>query len=497
MLAQRPAEGAGIWAWPPTLCGARTATGRSFEISWAVPVIVSSLGDAVRMAKKYDNAFKIVSLDGQVINAGGSMTGGSASGHSGILSRANELKRLEAERTSLAAACERAAAGLQAASRELEATRYELQVAQGELDEAREEQHRRQSLAAQARQLAESIDAELSGLESERAAIAVRLQESEERVERTRADNARLEAELEALKTERASLSQGREDIEAESARLAEERSSLRASAASLEAERAAACRTIEQLFLLRRELSGDSGQRHGAMAELENRCAATEEELRAREQRLAEYRNRIGRLKEELQEAVGRRLALEGKRTAVDKEAQEKNRELLELERRSAQLEQKILAADLEEKQIIDKLWDTYELSRSAAQAARQPLESVSQANRRASELRRAIAALGNPNLGAIEEYQRVSARYDFLTEQRDDVEKAKRELQKIIADLTKEMQEIFLREFRAIDLHFGRPFWSCSEEAARRCCWRTRTMYSTAASRSRFSRRASPCPR
>jgi chromosome segregation protein len=195
-------------------------------------------------------------------------------------------------------------------------------------------------------------------------------------------------------------------------------------------------------------------------MEEIENRCALTEEELLDREERLAEYRSRIGLLKAKLQETVGRRLALEGKRTATDKEAQEKNRELLELERRSAQLEQKKLAADLEEKQIIDKLWDSYELSRSAAQAARQPLESVSQANRRASELRRAIAALGNPNLGAIEEYQRVSARYDFLTEQRDDVEKAKRELQKIIADLTKEMEEIFLREFRAIDLHFRETF-------------------------------------
>ncbi len=89
-----------------------------------------------------------------------------------------------------------------------------------------------------------------------------------------------------------------------------------------------------------------------------------------------------------------------------------------------------------------------------------REPVESIAAANKRISSLKREISSLGNPNLGAIEEYERVSERYSFLTEQRDDVEKAKRELEKIIADITKEMKDIFLREFKVIDESFRKTF-------------------------------------
>ena len=113
-----------------------------------------------------------------------------------------------------------------------------------------------------------------------------------------------------------------------------------------------------------------------------------------------------------------------------------------------------------MEEKQIVDKLWDSYELSRSAAQAVRQPMESLAASTKKIGSLRREITSLGTPNLGAIEEYDRVSTRYNFLTEQRDDVEKAKAELEKIIADITGEMKEIFLSEFKAIDEGFRTTF-------------------------------------
>jgi len=132
----------------------------------------------------------------------------------------------------------------------------------------------------------------------------------------------------------------------------------------------------------------------------------------------------------------------------------------LLDLQSESARLEQKKLSVDMEQRQILDKLWDTYELSRTAAQSLRQPVESMAAATRRITELRRGISSLGAVNLGAIEEYERVSERYGFLTGQRDDVEKAKRELLKIISEITGEMKEIFVREFTAIDECFRRVF-------------------------------------
>ena len=107
-----------------------------------------------------------------------------------------------------------------------------------------------------------------------------------------------------------------------------------------------------------------------------------------------------------------------------------------------------------------MDKLWDNYELSHSAAQAMRRPVENLQRANRAIAELRRQISALGTPNLGAIDEYARVSERYDFLTGQRDDVTKAKGELNDIIRDITGQMEQLFTARFSEIDRCFRQTF-------------------------------------
>ena len=164
--------------------------------------------------------------------------------------------------------------------------------------------------------------------------------------------------------------------------------------------------------------------------------------------------------MREEIGAISKDKLELEGKRTRAEKEAQERNARIIELERSAARIEQKKLAADMEEKQILDKLWDGYELGYSAARALRQPITSLSRANKELNELRRSIAALGTPNLGAIEEYERVSTRYEFLSGQRDDVTKAKNELQGIIRDVTGEMKDVFLTQFKAIDESFRETF-------------------------------------
>ena len=184
------------------------------------------------------------------------------------------------------------------------------------------------------------------------------------------------------------------------------------------------------------------------------------EDKLAEKEKTLAEIAEKIADIRAEIAEITTRRLELEGKRTRAEKETQERSAELISLERQSAKIEQKKLSADLEEKQILDRLWDNYELSHSAACALRRPVESMAKENRAIAELKREIAALGTPNLGAIEEYKRVSERYEFLSGQRDDVEKAKKDLLNIIRDVTGEMREVFLTQFRAIDEAFRTTF-------------------------------------
>ena len=340
-----------------------------FENLLGRTVIAETLADAVAIARENNNQFRIVSLDGQMIHAGGSMTGGSAAKGTGVLSRANELERLKKERETLRESLGAKSEQLETAERELAAARYDMDVAGQELAE----------------------------------------------VQRSAAS---LDAEAEAKRTSIAQL----EDVKDAMAAGGDQRRSL-----------------IE------------SYERKNA--QIDTAIARAEEKRADLNRRAQAHRNRIRQITEQ-------KFKLEATRTQAEKDTQRRNEALLDQERSVASIERKILAAEMEEKQIIDKLWDSYELSRTAAQAQRQPIESLTAANRRVAELRRAIHALGTPNLGAIEESKRVGERYDYLTEQRDDITKAKNELLAIIRDITSQMEEIFVREFAAINDCFRETF-------------------------------------
>ena len=163
---------------------------------------------------------------------------------------------------------------------------------------------------------------------------------------------------------------------------------------------------------------------------------------------------------REALKNELAERASVEARRTQNEKEAQNKSREILNMERESARLDARKNAAEMEEKQIIDKLWESYELTRSTALEAAAEIENVGSAQKRAAELKRKISALGTPNLGAIDEFARVNERYTYLTEQRDDVLTSKKELEHIVADIVTQMTEIFTTEFAKINTYFGQTF-------------------------------------
>ena len=165
------------------------------------------------------------------------------------------------------------------------------------------------------------------------------------------------------------------------------------------------------------------------------------------------EFRRRLTDLNRE-------KLELEAQRTAQNRELKDMNEQYADLERSASKLEQKIATSAMEEKQILDRLWEHYELSHSDAQAQRIELESIPKATRRIGELNRDIKALGTPNIGAIEEFDRVNGRYTYLTDQRNDVEKAKGELEGIIEDITAEMTRIFSEQFKLINESFQTTF-------------------------------------
>ncbi len=423
-------------------------------------VIADTLNHAVAMSRQYSSRFKIVTLDGQVMNTGGSMTGGSVSQSAGILTRANELARLEEQEEKLSTRLREQESQLAEAVRSAAQVEFELTALQGQLRQAEDDVLRAEGQAHQANALVEAIAENISSYERELSVIAgrsggdeSRLRLLQEEAEKTEKQTAELEKELEAL-------TQGQYALSQQAAQWNDRITQLRMDAAAQDAERITAMESVHRMESLAQAMAGDRGQKEQLIASYEAEIRQLEENLSQSAEKEQELEQALIRAREVLQEQLRERADMEARRTRTDKQAQEKNKDILDMEREAARLEQKKNTAQLEEKQIVDKLWDSYELTPSTAAPFAAAIENVSAAGRKISELKRKISSLGTPNLGAIEEFERVNERYEYLSGQRDDVLYSKKELEAIIRTITGEMTEIFVREFGKINEYFGKTF-------------------------------------
>ena len=434
--------------------------GRVFSSLLGRTVIAEDMDKAIAIARKYGSRFKIVTLDGQVLNPGGSMTGGSVSRSAGILSRANELERMNVQIVGVRESLRQARRALEEATREVTAAQYEMETAQ-----AQQRAHEDAILTLEER--CSHYGVLLADLRRQRDDQKTELEQLQKRAAQTEQDtgNARrrieaLEGAAAALRAEAEGKAQGQSRFQEKAGEIGAEIAEFNMRLASLDAERMASEKALDELEGLRRDMAGDREERYQLIEDLKKRNGELSAQILEKETALQTIREENRERNEAIRRINQEKLDLEAERNRADKDSRDKNAELLAMEREVSVLEQKKVTAALEEKQILDKLWETYELSHEAARAQRVELESVPKAQRRIGELKRSITGLGNINLDAIDEFQRVNERYTYLRDQRDDVQKSKRELENIIADITAEMKTIFSEQFAVINQAFGETF-------------------------------------
>jgi chromosome segregation protein len=423
-------------------------------------VITENLDDAIAMARRYKNRFKIVTLDGQVMNAGGSMTGGSVSRSAGVLSRANEISRLEAQIAKLIAQKEELARQSAEANRQLDLAGYEQTTVQAKLREFEDQVLRLEGEEKQYNVLFDAINQAGAGNQREIDTLTAQIGTDERRRDALRRESETLEAREKELSASIDALSVDQNALNQEGSGLTDELTEKKMAVAGLNAEKLTAMENLRRLEELAAAMEGDRSQKQELIDDLESQMRSLEDRIAENQKLLEEQTAKTEVLRTAHREALEHRNELEAQRTAADRDAQQKNKDILDLERECARLEAKKNTSHLEEKQIVDKLWDSYELTPSTAPAQAAVLESVAAANRKVAELRRKLHGLGTPNLGAIEEFERVNERYTYLSGQRDDVMQSKRDLEGIIRDITKQMTEIFVSEFTRINRYFGETF-------------------------------------
>ena len=423
-------------------------------------IVVEDINEASRVAR--DNGFRsrVVTMDGQVINAGGSFTGGSVQRSAGLFTRKQEMEELRIRAAKLQKDClaaqektDQCKEQVDALQAELTATASEQITAANDRVRAEAEQKRLEAAAAQ---LETARNARRQEIDTLQAALAGSRAKAE--------DAAKLQAELTAKidrrTAEMSRIAEGDDSFLTRQNALAQDLSAKRLEQVTRQKDAELAYSQIAALEQRARDAAARRASLEESVAALAARSDACRAEIADIRQTRADSQTTIAQKEAEIREATQKRLARQQAETETLARARTAADSREEMSREMARLAERKAAAESEYDQTVAKLWDEYQLSVSQAEALCVEFDSLPALRAQVADLRGKIRALGSVNVSAIEEYKEVKARYDALVTQVTDVEESRNELSRMISKLSAQMREIFTDSFRAINENFGRVF-------------------------------------
>ena len=423
-------------------------------------IVAEDIDAATAIAKAYSYRYRVVTLDGQVVNAGGSLTGGSVNKNASILSRRGEIDALTAEAKKYAKQAEELEAQLTELRRETDTIQATVDGIEAEEKTAREDLISAQTLVdrlaanveeaerlnEQALREYDDLTARMEQLRQQKISGGELVKKLTEEVERL----TRLSAEgMAAHEMLTAAITEAAEKVTA------------------LQMEDIARQKDCEAVQMAIEQMEGQQSGSEAALAALRERQEQLKKDNEAIREEIEQITagaqsgsSEIEELRRDIKDADAQRDQLEMRRNILSKE----NSDVISRREAAAsellRLQEKSEGMQEQQNSISAKMWEEYELTRSEAAEQAIPLEDVGAAQKRLSELRGKIRALGAVNVAAIEEYEEVSGRYRFMKEQIDDAENAKKELTRLITELSAQMSAIFTERFAGINRYFGEIF-------------------------------------
>lgn len=423
-------------------------------------MVVEDIDCAIAISKRYKNRYKIVTLDGQVMNPGGSMSGGSKGKGSGVLSRANLIEKLKSEAQKIGDELKDVQAELKKAVEDANSAVADLQGADADLRNAKEEYIRAEGDA-------KLISDKLQSFINQRDTMCREQENSEGRillfnqaVENAKQEAVEIEKQMADTEAELNNVSTGAKELSSKRDEIREKTEQINLELVTLTKDSEAARLSVEELELRKStqsdrvknitdEINGIKAKNENLMLSI-NDVKAQADELR---QKASESNDAVTQKIEDRNELEKRSNELRAKEKATLTDKEKLSGDIVRLEERKANMKK-------EYDELGDMLFEQYELTKPEAQALGIVIDDMAEAKKRLHEIKVAIRGLGSINVGAIEEYKEVSERYNFLKEQTDDIEQSKKELAKIIDDLTSSMSEKFMTQFNKINTEFKTCF-------------------------------------
>ncbi len=423
-------------------------------------VVTEDIDSAAAIAKKFGYRIKVVSLDGQIVNPGGSLTGGSLTKNAGLINRAADIKSLEDAAESLKQKTAELEEKLQAAEESAAAVNADITAVRAEITTANEDKIRALAELRRIGDLKTATDGAIKQLTAEKGSYDEKLKQLKE----TAAAAARAIAELDKQKNEVqasvADMTGGRDNLNADRESSAEKITALKLNIIEMQKDIEAADNSVAAL---KDSVSGRAQRLKSIAAETEQLNVANS----ALEQKIQNTENATAALREQIKQSESNINEMLEKRDQTEKagvELRSGEREKTALREKTggelARLTERREVMLREYDDVIKQLYDEYQLTRSEAEKIGVAIDKPAEAKKSLAEIKAKIRSLGSVNVSAIEEYKEVSERYEFMSAQINDVETTRAELHKLINQLTHQMQDIFTEGFGRINENFRKTF-------------------------------------
>lgn len=423
-------------------------------------VIADDLNCATAIAKKYSYRFKIVTLDGQVVNAGGSLTGGSLNRNTGLLSRASEIEELKKQTDKLQQMAKNAEENKLRISQECASFEAELLGIRADISSNQQELAR---LLAEKRACENELNNSRLMLEN-----SVReIEDCHKRISSLSDSRSQAREQLAELNVRIAQAEEKVNAVTGNRAELTEKREELSMLLQNIRLEIVSSQKDVDVLnseIVFAQNSGSDNDERKAELkAQIEiinSRINASISKIKKYNSDIEELTAKQSELNSDINKIVQQRSEYEKRTVEIRSFERDKTHERETSGQELARLEERKINIQKQYDEIISKLWEEYELTKREAEKIAIDIEDSSKAQHRLNELKKKIKSLGNVNVSAIEEYKEVSERYEFMSTQVNDVEKSKREIEKLINDLTKQMKEVFVESFDQINKNFTYTF-------------------------------------
>ncbi len=423
-------------------------------------VVTEDIDSATTLAKKYNYRVKVVSLDGQVINPGGSYTGGSLVKQAGILSRAADIKRIQSEIEKLSEKEKQTLNDLDIAVSAVAKVSADIVAVKADLTNANEDKIRALAELKRIDDLLSNVNATIDSLIEERDGSDEKIKQLREKSNNAAKQIAELEAQKSSIQAEIDQMTGGRDTLSQNREALTNEITNIKLQIIENKKDAAALIASADDIENSISNRAARANDIEAEIAAVNYKIIQLKSDISAHTDKIDNIKHKIADYNKEIENLMNERNNVEKAGVELRSSERERTLEREKIGGELARLTERKEVMMKEYDDVIRQLYDEYQLTKSEAENVAVEIDKPAEAKKKLAETKSKIRSLGNVNVSAIEEYKEVKERYDFMNAQVEDVEKARAELRKLINQLTVQMQEMFVVGFNKINENFTKTF-------------------------------------